>query len=90
VIVAPLLLLRSKNVTTCPLAGLPDPFVTVAVMMELCPAAREVAAEVKVMRCPVEAVEVDILVIMTTPVAPVTLAWIVSWTSAVGLVAPAV
>jgi len=43
-------------------------------MMELCPAAREVAAEVKVMRCPVEAVEVDILVIMTTPVAPVTLA----------------
>jgi hypothetical protein len=83
-------LLRSVNDTACPLAGLPEPSVTVAVTMVLWPAARDVESAVKVMRSPVEAVELDILVIVAAAVAPDALAWIISWTLVVGLFAPAV
>jgi hypothetical protein len=88
--VAPLLLLRRVNVTACPPAGLPEPSVTVAVTTVLWPAARDVESAVKVMRNPVAALELDILVIVAAAAAPVTLAWIISWTVVVGLFAPAV
>ena len=59
-------------------------------MTVLSPAAREVAAAVRINRSPDNVVELDTRVIMTAPVVPVTLAWIVSWTLVVGLFAPAV
>jgi hypothetical protein len=88
--VAPLLFSRSVNVKACPLAGLPEPSVTVAVTMVLWPAERDVEAAVKLIRNPVPAVELDILVMMTTAVDPVTLACILSWTATLELLAPAV
>jgi hypothetical protein len=42
------------------------------------------------MMSPVDVAELDNRVIMITPRAPVTLAWIVSWTLVVGLFDPAV
>jgi hypothetical protein len=42
------------------------------------------------MRSPVEAVPLDILVMVAAAVAPDALAWITSWTLVVGLFAPAV
>ena len=66
------------------------PSVTVAVMIVDSPAAREVAAAVKAKRSPVDVPEPDVRVIMTAPVVPVTLAWIISWTLAAELVEPAV
>jgi hypothetical protein len=63
--------------------------VTVAVIMVLSPALREVASADKLMMSPVAVAELDNRVIMITPRAPVTLAWIVSWTLMVGLFAPA-
>jgi hypothetical protein len=53
-LVAPLLLLRSENATVCPLTGLPEPSVTVAVMMLDSPAAREVTVDVIAMLYPVD------------------------------------
>ena len=88
--VAPLLFSRSVNVKACPLAGLPEPSVTVAVTMVLWPAERDVEAAVKLIRNPVPAVELDILVMMTTAVDPVTLACILSWTATMELLAQAV
>jgi hypothetical protein len=54
------------------------------------PAAIEVAAAVKVKRSPVDVPALDVRVMMTAAVVPVTLAWIISWTLVVGLFAPAV
>jgi hypothetical protein len=55
------------------------------------PPARELVAAVKARTRPVVDVpELDVRVMMTAPVVPVTLAWIISWTLAVGLFAPAV
>jgi hypothetical protein len=88
--VAPLLFSRTVNVTACPLAGLPEPSVTVALMMVLFPAERDVESAVKLRRNPAAAVELDTLVIVRAFVDPVTLAWIISWTLEVGLFAPAV
>ena len=88
--VAPLLFSRRVKDTACPLAGLPEPSVTVALTMVLWPAARDVESAVKVMRSPVEAVELDILVIVAAAVAPDALAWIISWTLVFGLFEPAV
>jgi hypothetical protein len=62
--------------------------VTVALMMVLFPAERDVESAIKLILNPVKAAELDNRVMMTTPVAPVTLAWIVSWTLVVGLFAP--
>jgi hypothetical protein len=88
--VAPLLLWRNANVTVCPAEGVPEPLVIVALMMVLFPAESDIESAVKVILNPVKAVELDNRVIMITPAAPVTLAWIVSWTLVVGLFAPAV
>ena len=61
-----------------------------SVMIVDSPPARELAAAVKVRTSPVVDVpELDIRVMMTAPVVPVTLAWIMSWTLVVGLFAPA-
>jgi hypothetical protein len=68
--------------------GAPEPSVTVALMMVLFPAERDVESATKLILNPVKAAELDNRVMMTTPVAPVTLAWIVSWTLVVGLFAP--
>jgi hypothetical protein len=87
--VAKLWLPISANVTVCPAEGAPEPSVTVALIMVLSPAFREVASAVKVMMSPVDVAELDNRVIMITPRAPVTLAWIVSWTLVVGLFIPA-
>ena len=67
------------------------PLVTLAVMIVDSPTARELAAAVKVRTSPVVDVpELDVRVMMTAPVVPVTLAWIVSWTLSVDLFEPAV
>jgi len=86
---APLILVRSANVTVCPAEGAPEPSVTVALIMVLSPAFREVASAAKVIMSPVDVAELDNRVIMITPTAPVMLAWIVSWTLVVGLFIPA-
>lgn len=88
--VAPLLFVTNPNVTACPLARLPVPSYTVAVMILVPPASRELGDALIYIRYPFAAEEVDILEMTTIPVAPVTLAWTVSWASVVGLVAPAV
>jgi hypothetical protein len=88
--VAPLLLVRSVNATACPLAGLPEPSVMVALTMVLWPAARDMESAVKVMRSPVEAAVLDILVIVVATVVPDVLAWSISWTLVLGEFEPAV
>jgi hypothetical protein len=88
--VAPLLLVRSVNDMACPLAGLPEPSVTVALTMVLWPAARDIESAVKVMRSPVEAAVLDILVIVVATVVPDALAWIISCMLEPGVFDPAV
>ena len=87
--VAPLLFVRTLKFTVSELAGLPELFITVAVIMELWPAAREVTdPAIETVRLPgaIDAV----LVMMITPTAPVAAPCIVSWTLDAGVFAPAV
>jgi hypothetical protein len=62
----------------------------VALTMVLWPAARDMESAVKVMRSPVEAAVLDILVIVVATVVPDVLAWIISWALVLGEFEPAV
>jgi hypothetical protein len=53
-LVAPLLLVISEKATVCPLTGLPEPSVPVAVIMLDSPAAREVTVDVIAMLYPAD------------------------------------
>ena len=76
------------NVTACPPTVLPEPSVTVALMMVVVPAVRDAESAVKLKRYAVE--ELDALVIRITFVAPLALTCILSSTAVLGLLDPAV
>jgi hypothetical protein len=80
--VAPLLFVINPKFTTRPGRGAPEPSVTVAVRMLSCPAATEDEVAVNTIFNPADAVDVAVLVIMTSAeeLYPplLTLAWTVS------------